>query len=58
MNVGVRKGNLYLGTRKFPDRKQASLVFEEDNVATVIGTVKNEELWEKALDRIFSNKAE
>ena len=58
MDVGIGKGNLYLGTRHFPDRKQASLVFEEGNVAIVIGTIRNEELWEQAVARLFKNEQE
>ena len=58
MAIGIRKGDMYLGTRKYPDRKKPSLVFEVGNTATVIGSVKDEELWEKALEQITGRKAE
>lgn len=58
MSVGLRKGNLYLGTRQFPDRKKPSLVFEEGNTAIVLGTIKDESLWEQALEAITGKKTE
>lgn len=57
-DLGIRNGDKYLGTRHYPDRKQASLVFEEGNKAVVIGTVKNEEIWQSALEGILKMKAE
>lgn len=57
-SVGIVKDDMFLGIRHFPDRKKASLVFEEGNTAIVIGTVRNEEVWEQALEKLFNKKLE
>lgn len=58
MAVGIKKGDMYLGTRQYPDRKKPSLVFEIGNTAMVLGSVKDESLWEKALEEIIGKKVE
>lgn len=58
MAIGIRNGDLYLGTRNYPDRKNPTLVYEEGNKATVLGTVRDEETFEEALQKILQAKAE
>jgi hypothetical protein len=54
VDVGIKRGNVYLGTRHFPDRKHASLVVEVGNSAIVIGTIRDEETWVKAVEALFN----
>ena len=42
-----------IGTEQLPIRKNKSLVYIENNKATVIGTVTNDELFTKAIEEIL-----
>ena len=42
-----------IGSTKLPDRNHRSLVYIEGNCETVIGVVRNEELFEKAIEEIL-----
>ena len=45
-----------IGCCKVPGRKDKYLVYIEGNTETVIGTVKNEKLFEKAVEEILNHQ--
>lgn len=42
-----------IGCVQFPDRKQKSLIYIDGNSLTVIGTVRDDELFEKGMSHML-----